>query len=364
MKVWRSGQIWITVFMLFAISARCETSPLKSAPQEETVVFFSGGTVDDHVVSVLLFTMDNVRFLGSLTSNSDCIYRFSMQSQWRLQSILNKQAYPITLSNARAWNPFPMDYREDALDIYHSDVLKEKRDNTTWPPYPDGETFLAQKLAQAIEDDTPLTLLVTSPITPLCSVLKQDKSLEKGIKKVIWMGGAIHVPGNLDPQTLPKKIANPKAEWNAFWDPYAVDWIFKNTSFPLIVFPLDVTNQAKLTRDFMQQLEAQAEKYEYSSLVGGIYNLIADEPYFEMWNTLTSVYLARPDLFEAPISMKLGIETEGYMQGAITPLTGGRKAEVVFDISDTQGFYDYVLKQLRRDIKTEKTTTSASVQKP
>ena len=163
------------------------------------------------------------------------------------------------------------------------------------------------------------------------------------------MGGAIDVPGNLDPNTIPPELANPKAEWNAYWDPYAVDWIFKNTSFPLILFPLDVTDQAKLTTEFMAALKAQGPAFRYSNLVLGLYSLVEGQPYFEMWNSLTSVYLARPDIFDPPVSMRLAIETEGYMQGSITRNANGREASVILNIKDKNAFYDYVIAQLRRN---------------
>ena len=55
------------------------------------------------------------------------------------------------------------------------------------------------------------------------------------------MGGAIDVPGNLDPTATNPAVANTHAEWNAFFDPFAVAYALQN--FPDInVFPLDVTN--------------------------------------------------------------------------------------------------------------------------
>jgi purine nucleosidase len=208
---------------------------------------------------------------------------------------------------------------------------------------------LQNVLKKAIITNNPVTLLVTEPITPLSNILRDNPTLNKGIKRVIWMGGAIRVPGNLDPETIPTEIANDKAEWNAFWDPYAVDWIFKNTSFPIIMLPLDVTDQAKLTDSFMTSLEKQSAQYRYSTLVYSLYSLVKDQPYFEMWNTLTSVYLARPDLFDTPVQMCLSITTEGYLQGAISEDTNGRLVDVVLNLRDSDGFYGYVLAQLQRN---------------
>jgi len=321
----------------------------QSPKEKEPVIFIGGGTIDDHVASLLQFTMENIDFRGSLITNSDCLYSYALQNQWRIQTAVNVR-YPITLSDARPWNPFPMEYRRDSLKTYTSEVLKDYSDNPQWPAqYLSGEKFLLDQLTDAIKEKRPVTLLITDPLTPLVTVLRENRHLEKGIRRVIWMGGAIDVPGNLDPNTLPKELANPKAEWNVYWDPYATDWIFRNTRFPLIVFPLDVTDQAKLTEEFLTALKAQSEQYRYSRLVAGIYRLVEGQPYFEMWNSMTSVDLARPEIFEKPERMKLAVETEGYLQGAITRSDTGREAEVVLNLKDPNAFYQYVLERLRRN---------------
>lgn len=318
-------------------------------PDREPVIFIGGGTIDDQVAAILLFAMEDIDLLGSITTNSDCLYSYAMQNQWRIQQALGVE-YPITLSRARGWNPFPMEYRRDSLKVYAAKGLKQHGDNPAWPAqYESGETFLKAHLARAIEDDRPITLLITEPLTPLSTVLMETPRLEQGIRRVIWMGGAIDTPGNLDPNTLPPELANPKAEWNVFWDPYGVQWIFENTDFPLVMFPLDVTNQAKLTRAFLDELNRQADRYVYSKVAASIYNLVQGQPYFEMWNSLTAAFLHRPDIFAPPQTMRLSVATEGFMQGAITRSKSGRSAEVVLSIKDKDAFYRYVLEQLQRN---------------
>jgi purine nucleosidase len=273
-----------------------------------------------------------------------------MQSQWKLQTYLNMSDYPILLSESRPLNPFPIEYRSDSIKVYNSRLLQGLPDNPQWPgDYQSGEAFLKAQLIRAVETGNPLTLVITNPLTPLSMVLKENPSLEKGIKRVIWMGGAINVPGNLDPNTLPVQIANPKAEWNAFWDPYAVDWIFRHTSVPLLVFPLDVTDQAKVTAEFTAALKQQAQQYRYSDLVESLYSLVENQPYFEMWNSLTAVFVGKPEIFEDPTPMRLNIVDEGYMQGTITQGATGRQALVYLNIKDKPGFYNYVLGQLLRN---------------
>lgn len=342
--------LWFLTLQISPVLAEELPEVKTAAARLETVILMSGGTIDDNAASVLLATIPSIKLQGIQISNSDTLYQYAMQNQWKIQTFIGNPRIKIGLSNARAFNPFPWQYRNDAYLVWNASLLNTLADKPGWPPYPSGEQLLRNRLAQAYRARQKLTVLATAPLTPLSNILKQSPHLRAAIKRLIWMGGVINVPGNLDPDTLPPEIANPKAEWNAFWDPYAVAWLFKKTRFPITLFPFDVTNEAKLDPRFLKDLAAQAPEYNYSALVSSLYGLVQGQPYFEMWNTLTASYLGRPDIFEAPKPMRLNIVTEGYWQGTISEAsTGGRKVEVIFNISNPGSFHDYVLTQLRRN---------------
>lgn len=321
-----------------------EPAPDMASP----IVFVQGGTIDDIVAYLLLTTMEDVNLLGVIVTNTDTIADYAMQIQWKSASYIEDIDLPIGLSGARGWNSFPWRYRGDAIRQYNTEAYRNLEDNPDWPPYPSGDTLLYDLLSEAAERNAPVTLLITCPLTTLSDLLREHPQLEKGIARLIWMGGAINVDGNLDPNTIPAEVANPKAEWNAFWDPKSVDWIFRNTTFPIILFPLDVTDQVPITEEFLKTIERQAASYKYSDLVDQSYALVGDEPFFEMWNTVTSAYVAHPEFFTNPQTMRLVIETEGYEQGTISESAGGRQVEVVLNLADKDAFYDYVLERFRR----------------
>ena len=58
-------------------------------------------------------------------------------------------------------------------------------------------------------------------------------------------GGAVTVPGNLLDPTVSSELTiwNDKAEWNVYSDPFAAAYIFENTSIPILMFPLDISDQ-------------------------------------------------------------------------------------------------------------------------
>ncbi len=314
----------------------------------EKILFNHDAAIDEFMAAVLLTTMEDKEFLGSVIMNADCIDSYAMQVQWKIQQFIQQAQFPITLSRARQWNPFPWEYREDCIREGEIGVLKDIAENSAWPPFPDGDVFLAETLAEALKAGEKLTILVNCPMTTLHNVLAASPHLEGAICRVIWMGGAIKVPGNLDPKTIPPQLANTHAEWNAFCDPFAVDWVFKNTSFPIYLFPLDVTNKAKVTEEFMAGLAAQQGQYPYSKLAFQSYSLVSAETFYDMWDVLTTCFIPHPEFFEPPTMMRLSIATTGFEQGALTEDACGREVAVLLDLAQPDEFYAYVLSQFRR----------------
>ncbi|MBD0371957.1 MAG: nucleoside hydrolase [Pyrinomonadaceae bacterium] len=311
------------------------------------VIQIQDAAIDEYMSTVLLTTMEDVNLLGVIIVNADSIAAPAMQTTWKILSYIGRKDIPVGLSSARGLNPFPWEYRSDCVKEGSIDVLKTIPDNPKWPPFPDGDKLLLDLLQQAKE---PVTLLVTSPMTPLSNLLTAHPKLASKIEQVVWMGGAIKVNGNLDPATVPNPPWNNCAEWNAFWDPMSVDWVFRNTSFPLTVFPLDMTNQAAIKTSFLTSLANQSDDYKLSALAFQSYLLVSWETFYDMWDVVTTCYLTRPDLFKPPTRMSLTIDTEfDDHQGCISKARKGRQSDVIFNFSDDgTGFYDYVLEQFKR----------------
>ncbi len=319
----------------------------------ETVIFNHDAAIDEYMAVLLLTTMEDIDFKGIVITNADCIDVPAMQTGWKLQSYIDRTDIPLSLSSARGWNPFPWQYRSDCITMGDLAMLQALAPHPRWPPFPDGDKWLRKALREAPE---PVTLLVNCPMTTLANILKGrrgEQYLEK-IGRLIWMGGAINVAGNLDPATIPAEVANPYAEWNVFWDPSAADWVFRNTTpddFEIILFPLDITNQAAITTEFMSQLLIQGKNYRFSDLAYQSYNIVAKESFYDMWDVVTTCYIPHPEFFATPSQMELEVITAGSSQGAIVQRDGGRQVNVVLNFSDNgqADFYDYVLQQFKRN---------------
>lgn len=308
------------------------------------VVLIHDAAIDEYVSFLLLTAMPGVELAGSVIVNADCIGGPAMQTGWQIQSYIDRRELPLSLSAVRGVNPFPWPYRSDCVALGRIPPLQAYPGNAKWPPYPDGDEWLASFFRSA---SGPVTVVCLCPLTAIERLLQMEPSAAQKIERLIWMGGAINVAGNLDPTTLPAGYANPYAEWNVFWDPEGTERVLAGTSFPIMMFPLDITNKAKVSQAFLSQLLIDGKTSRASDLARQAYALVAGEPFYCLWDVTATAYLARPDLYAKPQPMRITVDTSENRTGAILPSAGGREVQAVLDFTDLPGFYDYVTATLR-----------------
>ena len=93
-------------------------------------------------------------------------------------------------------------------------------------------------LYQLAATPQPITIIALGPLTNIAAAIKKDKAAMASAKRIVLMGGAIGVAGNI----------TPAAEFNIYVDPHAAGIVF-NAGIPITMVGLDVTYQVKLTAD-------------------------------------------------------------------------------------------------------------------
>ena len=322
---------------------------LKKTP----VLFNHSAAIDDFVSTAVLSTMQHIDIKGIVVTYADCIATPAMDSSSRVHQFLglDKKNIPLTLSMVRGWNSFPWDYKKDCITIGTIEILNSYKSQVS-APYPSGEELIERILTEAVSQSNPVIVLATGPVTAITQTLKRRPELLEGIKDVVWMGGAIHVDGNLDPKYVPTEVCNKKAEFNAFWDPFAVSEMF-NLFSGVHIFPLDITDQAKITEEFKADLAIQAKDYNLSKFVNEAYALVKDEPFYEMWNTLATCFLglSAQAIFAPPEKAPLTIDEWGNdTQGWIHQQSGNNVQSAYLNLKDKPSFYQYVLNQLKVNV--------------
>jgi len=301
----------------------------------ELVLMDQDGGVDDYLALALLLTMEHVRLLGVVVTPADCYIKPAVSATRKLLGLVGRTDIPVAESTVRGLNPFPRIFRQDAFSVDWLPVLNDR--DFPLPPLSteDGQTFLVRALREAPE---PVTLLETGPLTTVAEALDQAPDIEAKIKRIVWMGGALSVPGNVD-KTM-EGGQDGSAEWNVYWDPIGAARVYE-TNIPLVLCPLDITNHVPITQKLVLEL-CRRRKHVLADVAASCYALVAHQQYFA-WDVLTTAFLGRPDIFEVR-TWETEIVREGVSQGRTKITPGGRVVEAMHEV-DLEAFYEYLLAQ-------------------
>ena len=96
-----------------------------------------------------------------------------------------------------------------------------------------------------------ISIVATGPLTNIAKAIQMNPTAMAQAKAIIVMGGAVEVPGNIDPLDV--------AEFNVYVDPDALEVVL-GFSVPVTLVPLDVTHKVPLMREVARQRLAGSSK--------------------------------------------------------------------------------------------------------
>jgi purine nucleosidase len=293
------------------------------------------GGLDDYLSTMLLLTMDHLDILGIVVTPADCYIKPAVSATRKILDLMGRSTIPVAESTVRGLNPFPRQFRRTSFSVDLLPILNEQETITTPLAPESGQAFMARVLRDAPE---PVTILEIGPLTTVAAALEIAPEIEAKIKQIIWMGGALNVPGNVAP--VMEGGQDGSMEWNVYWDPLAAHRLWQ-TSIPIVLCPLDITNTVPVKPDFVRQLGRQ-RRYPISDLAGQCYAMVMHQDYW-FWDVLTTAYLGRPDFYHLR-EWETIIIPEGRSQGRTKIEPGGKRIQVM-DQVDRGAFYDYILTQ-------------------
>lgn len=314
---------------------------MTQALKKRTVLFDHDGGVDDLLSLMMLLAMPDIEVVGVVVTPADCFLGPATSSSLKILRFFDRLDIEVSQGVLHGVNPFPRAWRSHVYPIDALPILNENETPLTCPVPAPGHEFIARKLGEAKE---PLTVLITGPVSNLALALTREPELANKIEEVVWMGGALHVDGNVRDYEH-----DGSAEWNAYWDPPATHSLWQSRA-PITLFPLDATNHVPVTRDFLQRL-ARQRRYPLSDLAGQCWALTLGtipsyEYVYHMWDTLTTGYLGGPQ-FITFREVQTEVVATGPSAGRIKEVETGRLIRVA-DTVEVEGFLDYVLELLRK----------------
>lgn len=91
-----------------------------------------------------------------------------------------------------------------------------------------------------------ITILAIGPMTNIALALRMKPEIETKIKRIVFMGGNVHVPGN----------SSSAAEFNFWFDPEAARIVLRSRIPKKVMFGLDICNTAPIRKHQFDELVA------------------------------------------------------------------------------------------------------------
>jgi purine nucleosidase len=319
-------------------------------PPKFPLLFDHDGSADDFLSLLLVLTMEAVDLQGVSITPADCYAEQAVETTLKLLVFGQRPAIPVCVGQYHGVNAFPAEWRAKPrilnalpalINIEIAAAVVDAR------PSPE---FLRDALKAATQ---PLTLLLTGPCTNLVHALDLAPELVAKIARVVWMGGAVDVGGNVRTYNH-----DGSAEWNVFWDPLAAQRLLAYR-LPLTLIPLDVTNTVPVNRAFLQRLAGHAA-HPWACLAGQFWATTVDTiPAYEytyfMWDVLATSYLAIPDAFQTE-SIEMDVIASGPSAGRTQRQPGSGQWVNVAQQVDPAAFYAYLFQQLTQPATLRPTT--------
>lgn len=193
----------------------------------------------DDAIALALAVVREANVLGVTTVAGNVPVETATRNTLDVLSCLGRSDIPVHRGASR---PLVADY-QDATHVHGDNGLGGvvlERTSAVETDLP-GPAFILQS---ARKHDGDLTLVTLGPLTNLAIALNVRPQITRQIKRVVVMGGAFFVPGNV----------TPASEFNAYVDPEAAHQVFNADWNDITLVGLDVTHQTVLSRDLWQRI--------------------------------------------------------------------------------------------------------------
>jgi inosine-uridine nucleoside N-ribohydrolase len=194
----------------------------------------------------------------------------------------NIPVYEGSAETPAGGHAFPADWRKAADEI--------PLPTTKLQPQPQpAVAFLKTRITGGTAGGTakPCRILALGPLTNLAAALGPKNAVEK----LVIMGGAVRVPGNIG-----------DAEWNIYADPRAAEKVFQ-AGLPIELIPLDATNKVPIDAAYISRFRKEAN----TTLGKLATQILATSPPPFAWDPLAAIALTNPEVATTvPLALSIG----------------------------------------------------------
>jgi inosine-uridine nucleoside N-ribohydrolase len=199
-----------------------------------------------------------------------------------------------------------------------------------------------------------VTILAIGPLTNIALATRQHPEIVPLIKQIIYMGGAIDVPGN----------TTPTAEFNWWFDPEAAKTVLR-LPIKQVVIPLDVTDTVKMDKALYDRVAHDPTKQTiitqlFKTLNGYGFdgkNGFETNPNYttNIWDTLTLAYLMHPSFATQTVDEWVDVDmsfgaNDGKATGYTSSPPAGLQKMTVVKRFDNPNFFNFYVDLLTRPV--------------
>jgi inosine-uridine nucleoside N-ribohydrolase len=238
---------------------------------------------------------------------------------------------------------FPSEWRA-AADKAYGLALR-----TVQPP--DDAPDAVELLTTTVTAFPGVTVLALGPLTNVAEALRADDRLASSITRLVLMGGAVDVAGNVQPPGASEPLP---AEWNLYVDPTAAAEVIAADA-PVTLVSLDSTNSVPVDDDLLARMTAN-ERTTAASYVVDLLSVWA--PPF-LWDPLAAIAATDPSLVPTS-SRALDVVVDGDDAGRTVEASSGTPVDVALAPS-AEAVVDHFLRTLAGVPEDEALTTPTTL---
>jgi inosine-uridine nucleoside N-ribohydrolase len=263
------------------------------------VIFDNDAAIDD-TMALILLSSDKSTNLKAITiaGTGEAHGRTGAENMAAVAHLLNQSDVPVAYGRAlplsKAGHAFP-EFKRAATDqlLKGKNVVPHSGQISS-----DNAVELIRQVAES--SDGKVTILATGPLTNVADFVSQYPQLKNKIERIVVMGGAVKVPGNI--KALLPDTDNTVSELNFYADPEAVHRVF-SSGIPVTLVALDATNQVPITKQFYDavMVEHQPDLQLAAALLNDAVKNVGMNDFmrnFYFWDQLAAMVMLDPAIAE------------------------------------------------------------------
>ncbi len=300
------------------------------------IIFDNDASSDDAAALIYLANRPNVNIEGvTIAGTGEAHGPNGASNIADLCYLLGKGNIPVAYGNpepiSSAGKPFPP-FLRNIIDNLFVDKNVPKNPN---PNMSNAAAELIKTITEHSKEK--IVVLATGPLTNVAQFIQIYPQLKNKVEKIVIMGGAVKVKGNI--QALDVNSDNTVAEWNIYADPKAADIVFQS-GIPVVLVPLDATNQVPMTKAFYDLLSQQERPdlkliYQMLKVVVDQFGLDFFLKEFYLWDSLAAMIAIDPQLANVE-SMYITVIQDTAQTKQVDEIKNGYKIDVATHIPDAK----------------------------